>query len=959
MYDDFFNQDIPLHEASHFFVGLTKQAEWTDPPDSTGTLEGAFLVPVEQVLAKLKEVITVKYRLMVAYHTYAQSFREHGWRAVKIEFTEHAEDEQCGASYYTKRAVALGGPVHMDEVQPPPATTEGSAILRIMARAEQEAIAVQRELKQLVGDDNPMKVGIEEHMHKDQHHLDEMWQMMTTEEQHALTAPAPEPEQHSEVEEAPTEQEVVASMRLSKAAMSPRQAYGLTEDELSDASSRGGKMKRMRERALSEMNDTDEGMREHAQYAVDHPVKHRLPGAAIGGVLGGTFGGFAANALGHGGKGKAIGALGGLALGGLAGYGLTPNAKEKGRQSREYGRARDLMSSDKKVLKHALRRSMLDRAFDASDYREGGGIDQETRDNLRKHMSSKVAGVSEEFRDPRLYSNVRGMLTRESPEEVMAHHKKLKKGPHTIRSAAREGWYRGKKKEAGAFDTNYASITNKKDRSRAQELDQALANFQETHKPQIRMLQGGTALGVLGGAALGGLAKGVPGAIGGATLGGLGGMFAGGHLGKSKLGPKAGPAKERLNRAAKAIEAAEIAKRASADKSDKELKEVGRQRGVSALSAEATRDKGKRGERGGAAAGGIAGALGGAAAGKKYIGGRVGALGGMAAGYLSGSRVGAILGNERDMAKRASMRFTAALYKLAEGEEMAAPSGEELQPTNYLAAEMAAQKAQEDNESSFYRQQLGESQQSQQVMQQQMSDVQAQLQQLQTQADQSGAQIQQASQEAMAARDDAVNATMEVAKARMGAQRMRQAMMEVASQDPAAMGEEAMGQQMAPDNGMGQPAEEGPAGQAPDPSTPQGAAPPQGVAPQGAPTPGAEPVAKQASAVAMMGALAGGASAAYGSVKAGRNAGFLRQKMQQIQSSQDGSFGQAAALAAAQGSLAGAELAQKHPTRMAIGAGVGGALTGSMMAPGLVSGARELGGHVKTIAGAIRRSRGV
>jgi len=55
----------------------------------------------------------------------------------------------------------------------------------------------------------------------------------------------------------------------------------------------------------------------------------------------------------------------------------------------------------------------------------------------------------EEIHDPRLWSNARGMLKGESAEERVRAHKKLKKGElPTIREAAREGWHRGKIKEA-------------------------------------------------------------------------------------------------------------------------------------------------------------------------------------------------------------------------------------------------------------------------------------------------------------------------------------------------------------------------------------------------------------------------------------------------------------------------------------------------------------------------------
>jgi hypothetical protein len=94
-----------------------------------------------------------------------------------------------------------------------------------------------------------------------------------------------------------------------------------------------------------------------------------------------------------------------------------------------------------------------------------------------------------------------------------------------------------------------------------------------------------------------------------------------------------------------------------AEKTDDELKEEGRKRGVTALSAEATRESGRKGARVGKAVGSIAGGVGGAALGKKLIGGKAGAIAGLAAGMMSGGRVGEELGTEHDSKKNAP-KFT-------------------------------------------------------------------------------------------------------------------------------------------------------------------------------------------------------------------------------------------------------------------------------------------------------------
>lgn len=448
----------------------------------------------------------------------------------------------------------------------------------------------------------------------------------------------------------------------------------------------------------------------------------------------------------------------------------------------------------------------------------------------------------------------------------------------------------------------------------------------------------------------------------------------------------------------------------AADKSDDELKETGRQRGVANLAAEATREKGRRGERFGQIAGAAGGAAGGAALGKKYLG-RHGALGGAALGMLAGGKAGKELGTEHDIRKNASalmkvaasMRFTLALMKLAEGEMegaaaseeagMSSPTAGELEPSNYLNAELAGRQAQEQNESSYYREQLGQAKQEAMSMGQQAQQAQMLLQQVQQQAEQSSAQIQAVTQQAVQAQDAATQQTLEAAKARIGAQEMRAKMLELASQDPSVFGESAMGPSpgMAPPvpgaegappgapppEGGGAPAPdaeaaappgpEGPAGGAPTPPAPPGGVPAAagGVGPGGptapvGPPPGPNPdmaapasQMKMGSALAerLMGAGAGAALGAGGSMYAGSKAPEYAAQAQQMNQDKGDSFWAAARAAAAQNKATGAQLAADHPVGSALMGGLGGAVSGAMAGPSIMHQGRELKRNISDIAG--------
>lgn len=154
------------------------------------------------------------------------------------------------------------------------------------------------------------------------------------------------------------------------------------------------------------------------------------------------------------------------------------------------------------------------------------------------------------------------------------------------------------------------------------------------------------------------------------------------------------------------------------------------------------------------------------------------------------------------------VRFLTALKKLAnepgatmesEAPMAAQTPTPELQPANYMQAEQLGQQLQQGNEAQFFRQRAQEAEQGTQVAQSQIDAMGQQLAQLQQQAAMAAQTIQQHTQEAMAAQDAALQQTQIAANMRMGMQKLRAQMMEVASQDPAEVAaSELQGQPMDP-----------------------------------------------------------------------------------------------------------------------------------------------------------------
>jgi len=350
------------------------------------------------------------------------------------------------------------------------------------------------------------------------------------------------------------------------------------------------------------------------------------------------------------------------------------------------------------------------------------------------------------------------------------------------------------------------------------------------------------------------------------------------------------------------------------------------------------------------------------------------------------------------------MRFKVAAMKLAQpplGEPAEAPMSspsdtQQLQPQNYLQAEMMGQQTQQGQESEFYKSRAVAAEQAAQQAAQQAEQAQAQ-------ADQAQQSLQPFMGQAMQAQDDALKQTQVAANMRMGMQKLRQQMLEVASQDPAEVASQELQAQLNPQPAAAPGSEDPSAAGGAPPAPPSEAmketeeaaraqddaaqqteqaaqangvppAPPQGTPPPGAvasPSGGAdistmEPsgglkaagvmqgmahgalqLAKERLPWAVAGAAVGAAGGAgYGQLR-GPNPDRLRQRVQQLEAQENGGFRRAMQLAAAQNSLAAAEERERNPARAMAGdaasGAIGGAATGALLGKHLPRLFREIG----------------
>lgn len=191
-------EGIPLTDAAHYFIGLKNFEKTADesnvasseyaPPDQTGQLEGQFAVPVERVLEHMAKMVQNELKTQYSYMVYANSLRDFAHHSIAEEFEDHAHNETEHADFLLRRMAVLGGPIHVPDIPAPPAATDPADIIQTMVRIEQEGIQNWRILRQMVGDENPMKFKIEEYLTREQEHLDELWQLLPHQENNAVLA---------------------------------------------------------------------------------------------------------------------------------------------------------------------------------------------------------------------------------------------------------------------------------------------------------------------------------------------------------------------------------------------------------------------------------------------------------------------------------------------------------------------------------------------------------------------------------------------------------------------------------------------------------------------------------------------------------------------------------------------------------------------------------------------------
>lgn len=961
-FDRILSKDVPLAEAAAAFHKL-KFASGYEQPDETGSLEGQFEASPEEVLKLLGEMVNNEFKTMVAYQTYAESLRGTERGSIAEEFEEHAENELEHAQFLMKRMSVLGGAIQLDDIPAPPASTDPVDIIKTMIRMEQEGIAKWKVFHSMCGD-NPTKYKVEEYLTTEQHHLDELWQLLPYEARASVTTGAPE------------------------ANTLPAQPMA------------GG-------------GPPDEG-------ATPNPDLGQAKTANLPGVIGGVIGG-GDDWIGGGFSGIA-GAEGVRALGNALAHkypgassvieaGYIPTALLAGMAA-----GKGYSSAKQGILGKKKKAAVKDWVSKAKSMVSGGAEAVKTAPTrTRGDLMTDAYEASRKFRGDGNGKMVMASADLENmtPEEKLAAFKeKLSWG------------FGGAVGRVGGFSGAARSAVSKVPLSKAAPSAMSLtAPIMHQGKaipgvPQ-HVLEGAGMLPkstapihmqpMLGHAEAGLEAAKMRGPVANAAMKAQQGLGSAVDKTKGFFGNLGSSIKSKLQGATGRMQDAYAGKTVMA--SAKDSSEKGKERAETNLAAKARVHEGTRGEQYGDVLGRVLGAAGGAALGaklgpegKKMLSG----LGSAALGQHITGKAGKVLGKELDVRRTkkagAKLAFEDALNMIAQ--DQAIEQAAEQNAAEYYAnqaRQVAAEKQQME-------QQLQQAQQAAQEKDQQIQMAQQTLQSATDTSTKALMQAVQANSEAIQHRQLAADTTITMDK-------LRQSLRELADGggSPGGPGDitggagQAQGAQEASGTsgpagngssgggvvgGDAQPGGEqaGPAGQSETPNAGQNGAPPEGAnqpetrsqsPEQGQASPATESgqgspgggeggqgkvsikvggamdiakglgqaglsMAKERGPYALAGGLLAGGAQALSNRK---GPGPSQQRAEELEGQQDGSFGQAMALAKAKAQATIQGVASEHPVASTAAAALGGAITGGMVGPRMGGRLANIGKNIRELAG--------
>ena len=139
--------------------------------------EGAFAVDTSAVISTLQCYLEAKYSLEIAYRSYADRVKG-PWRdSLVSHWYEHAKDEKKSQYDLAMKIIGLGGDPAVCSITIPNCTYGLQSFFMCLMEMELRAIELGRELIQMSGDNDGLRLLMEEIVLNDSHHLDDLKRM--------------------------------------------------------------------------------------------------------------------------------------------------------------------------------------------------------------------------------------------------------------------------------------------------------------------------------------------------------------------------------------------------------------------------------------------------------------------------------------------------------------------------------------------------------------------------------------------------------------------------------------------------------------------------------------------------------------------------------------------------------------------------------------------------------------
>ena len=158
-----------------------------EPPQPTASVgthplavspeEGLFAVPQEQMLKLLQKALKLKYTAVLMYINYGDRVRSHFRDAVYDHWQEHMGEERTACYDLAMKITALGGEPDV-QVSKVPATGALSEMFMHIMQMEKQLIQGQRDILAVCGENEGLRILIENSLLADQRHLDDARRMM-------------------------------------------------------------------------------------------------------------------------------------------------------------------------------------------------------------------------------------------------------------------------------------------------------------------------------------------------------------------------------------------------------------------------------------------------------------------------------------------------------------------------------------------------------------------------------------------------------------------------------------------------------------------------------------------------------------------------------------------------------------------------------------------------------------